>query len=83
MPHPDLRFVVPAGMLCIILLLWALDAASPKLAQGTMGAFTPALDWIARWLPLFYVPVLVQLPITLSGFTGQPASFKTAAAAAA
>ena len=26
-----------------------------------------------RWLPLFYVPVLVQLPITLSGFTGEPA----------
>lgn len=28
-------------------------------------AFAPGLDWIGRWLPLFYVPSLVVLPVVL------------------
>eukprot|EP00955_Chlamydomonas_euryale_P045416 353149-Chlamydomonas_euryale.AAC.6 len=32
--------------------------------------FAPALDWIAKWLPLFYVPALVTLPLALQGLAG-------------
>ena len=27
---------------------------------------------MTRWLPLFYVPSLIQLPISLTGFSGKP-----------
>ena len=60
-----------AGMLCIIILLWSLDAASSDLSGSVMGAFAPAVDWVARWLPLFYVPALIQIPIHLSAFSSE------------
>ena len=59
-----------AGMLGIILGLWATDAASPRTAHAIESAFSPGLDFISRWLPMFYVPSLVLLPVSLSGFSG-------------
>ena len=63
---------VPAGMFCIIILLWTLDAVAPDVCKAIQAAFNPALNWIARWLPLFYVPALVLVPTSLSAFTGTP-----------
>eukprot|EP00878_Enallax_costatus_P011408 GHUV01011911.1.p1 GENE.GHUV01011911.1~~GHUV01011911.1.p1 ORF type:complete len:377 (+),score=93.92 GHUV01011911.1:1322-2452(+) len=39
-------------------------------ASKLMALYTPALNWIARWLPLFYVPALVTLPMALDGIPG-------------
>ena len=59
-----------AGMLIIIITLWTVDSASPKAAKRIDALFAPALAWVTRWLPLFYVPSLIQLPVSLTGFSG-------------
>jgi putative effector of murein hydrolase/putative effector of murein hydrolase LrgA (UPF0299 family) len=41
-----------------------------KAANQVLAAYAPALAWIARWLPLFYVPALVTLPLALNGIPG-------------
>ncbi|CAG9466097.1 unnamed protein product [Pedinophyceae sp. YPF-701] len=56
-----------AGMFAIFTTLCVLSATSPGLADKIMDAFRPALNWIATWLPLFYLPTLVVLPTALSG----------------
>lgn len=33
------------------------------------GFMQPALDWIQQWLPLFYLPPLVNLPYELQGLS--------------
>ena len=38
---------------------------SKTLSEYIESFFTPGLDWISRWLPLFYVPSLVVLPIVV------------------
>lgn len=53
------------GMFCIFSVLVILDVTSPGLATGLMEFFEPALLFIQRWLPLFYVPSLVVLPIAV------------------
>lgn len=53
------------GMFCIFSVLVILDVTSPGLANGLMDFFEPALLFIQRWLPLFYVPSLVVLPIAV------------------
>jgi len=42
------------------------DSAANKI----LGYYNPGLNWIARWLPLFYVPALVTLPLALQGIPG-------------
>jgi len=54
-----------AGMFIIIAVLKALDVFAPDKLKAVEDFFTPALSWITRWLPLFYVPSLVMLPIVL------------------
>ena len=49
-------------MFVIIATLLALDRVSKQAAERLLGFFNPALNWIQRWLPLFYVPTLVVLP---------------------
>lgn len=39
-----------------------------------MSAFKPALNWIQRWLPLFFVPTLVVLPIALQAVAPEDAA---------
>lgn len=56
-----------AGMFGVFVLLCLVgDNTASKL----MALYTPALNWIARWLPLFYVPALVTLPMALNGIPG-------------
>ena len=60
-----LSFPAPLiGMAAIFTVLSALSASgNERLADSIVGAAKPALDWLARWLPLFYVPPLVVLPL--------------------
>ncbi|KAL0324147.1 UNVERIFIED_CONTAM: Plastidal glycolate/glycerate translocator 1, chloroplastic [Sesamum calycinum] len=53
------------GMFCIFTILMVLDSTVPAAATGLMNFFQPALLFIQRWLPLFYVPSLVVLPLAV------------------
>lgn len=56
-----------AGMFGVFAVLCAVGE---KSADRVLAAYAPALTWIARWLPLFYVPALVTLPLALNGIPG-------------
>uniref|UniRef100_A0ACD5THU7 Uncharacterized protein n=1 Tax=Avena sativa TaxID=4498 RepID=A0ACD5THU7_AVESA len=53
------------GMFCVFSVLVVLDAVAPALAKCFMDFFEPASLFIQRWLPLFYVPSLVVLPLAV------------------
>lgn len=53
------------GMFAIIGTLLVLSKTAPDAADAVEDAFAPAVDWIARWLPLFYVPLLVTIPLSI------------------
>ncbi|GBG76939.1 hypothetical protein CBR_g23153 [Chara braunii] len=55
------------GMFCIFTCLITLDVIVPKFAALIVAFFSPANLFIQRWLPLFYVPSLVMLPIAVQG----------------
>ncbi|KAM0964020.1 hypothetical protein ACFX2I_022913 [Malus domestica] len=52
------------GMFCKFSVLVILDSTVPAVATSLMN-FEPALFFIQRWLPLFYVPSLVVLPLSV------------------
>ncbi|PON94725.1 CidB/LrgB family [Trema orientale] len=53
------------GMFCIFSVLVILDTTVPAAAKSVESFFEPALLFIQRWLPLFYVPSLVVLPLSV------------------
>ncbi|CAI0418734.1 unnamed protein product [Linum tenue] len=53
------------GMFCIFSVLVILDSIVPAAASAVVSFFEPALLFIQRWLPLFYVPSLVVLPLSV------------------
>ncbi|KAF7801473.1 plastidal glycolate/glycerate translocator 1, chloroplastic-like [Senna tora] len=53
------------GMFCIFSVLLILDSTVPSAAMALMKFFEPAYMFIHRWLPLFYVPYLVVLPLSV------------------
>ncbi|KAK7360938.1 hypothetical protein VNO77_02957 [Canavalia gladiata] len=53
------------GMFCIFSVLMILDSTVPSAASALMSFFEPAFLFIQRWLPLFYVPSLVVLPLSV------------------
>ena len=53
------------GMFCIFSVLVILDSTIPAVVKSVMDFFEPALLFIQRWLPLFYVPSLVVLPLSV------------------
>ncbi|KAE9597942.1 putative CidB/LrgB family protein [Lupinus albus] len=53
------------GMFCIFSVLIILDSTLPSAAKALMNFFEPAFLFIQRWLPLFYVPSLVVLPLSV------------------
>jgi hypothetical protein len=60
------------GMFIIIALLAVVEAIFSKSGvDNVMDVFAPALNWIQRWLPLFYVPSLVIIPLALNGIAGR------------
>ncbi|XP_027928518.1 plastidal glycolate/glycerate translocator 1, chloroplastic-like isoform X1 [Vigna unguiculata] len=52
-------------MFCIFSVLIILDYAVPSAAVAFEKFFEPGIIFIQRWLPLFYVPYLVVLPLSL------------------
>jgi hypothetical protein len=46
-------------------LLWLSAVGHEARACALARAFSPAVSWITRWLPLFYVPPLVVVPLAL------------------
>lgn len=55
------------GMFCIFSALSILDVIRPTAATALQDFFEPATTFIQRWLPLFYVPSLVVLPLAVKG----------------
>ncbi|OIV92962.1 hypothetical protein TanjilG_20624 [Lupinus angustifolius] len=53
------------GMFCIFVVLVLLDFTVPSIALSLMNFFEPGLTFIHRWLPLFYVPYLAVLPLSV------------------
>ncbi|XP_043694263.1 plastidal glycolate/glycerate translocator 1, chloroplastic-like [Telopea speciosissima] len=53
------------GMFCVFSILMILDSVLPSAATSLMNFFEPANMFIQRWLPLFYVPILVVLPLAV------------------
>ncbi|KAL6985663.1 Plastidal glycolate/glycerate translocator 1, chloroplastic [Sarracenia purpurea var. burkii] len=53
------------GMFCVFAVLVILDSTLPAAATSLMNFFEPAFMFIQRWLPLFYVPSLVVLPLVV------------------
>ncbi|KAJ4952135.1 hypothetical protein NE237_028967 [Protea cynaroides] len=53
------------GMFCVFSILMILDFVVPSAATSLVNFFEPANMFIQRWLPLFYVPSLVVLPLAV------------------
>ena len=50
----------------LVVLLAAERIAGEDTANAMKGAFVPALSWITSWLPVFYVPSLVVIPLVVT-----------------
>lgn len=61
-------------MFIIIGTLLTMDAVCKDAADRVITVFNPALNWIQRWLPLFYVPTLVVVPLAIQGIPGESSS---------
>jgi putative effector of murein hydrolase LrgA (UPF0299 family) len=60
-----------AGMLAVIgalVLAKALKGPSGKAADAVVDFFGPLRDWVARWMPVFFVPALIALPLSTAQF---------------
>ena len=59
------------GMFGILTGLVGLAATgNVAAAERLVAAARPALNWITRYLPIFYVPPLVVLPLAISSLDG-------------
>ncbi len=59
------------GMFALIAALALTEARGGTAAVDRVAAAAaPGVDWIGRWLPLFYVPSLVTLPLALMALPG-------------
>ena len=59
------------GMFGILGGLWTLSGTGQvATADKIVAAAMPALKWITRYLPLFYVPALVVLPLAIESLSG-------------
>ena len=59
------------GMFGILGGLWTLSAVGQGAMAGSIvAAAAPALKWITRYLPVFYVPALVVLPLAVEKLSG-------------
>ena len=58
------------GMFCILGGLLGLVAAGRlAAAEACIGAATPAMAWVQRYLPVFYTPPLIVLPLAVQGMS--------------
>eukprot|EP00249_Psilotum_nudum_P008796 c21512_g1_i2 orf=326-1474(+) len=61
-------------MFSIFSLLLILDSIEPVAASKVVEFFNPATTFIQRWLPLFYVPSLIVLPLAVKGIPATSAA---------
>ncbi|MEW5316619.1 MAG: hypothetical protein WDW38_007980 [Sanguina aurantia] len=61
----------PSSLGGMFLLVAVLTVIGSEKAQHISNFFTPTLEWIAKWLPLFYIASLVTLPAGLKGVSGE------------
>jgi putative effector of murein hydrolase LrgA (UPF0299 family) len=64
------------GMLIVITVSLVGKAAGTQtgvLVDSVVDLFAPLRDWIARWMPVFFVPSLVALPQATAGIPGSQA----------
>lgn len=60
----------PSALVGMFGVFGLLCAVGDNMANKILAFYAPALNWIARWLPIFYVPALVTLPLALQGIPG-------------
>lgn len=60
----------PSALVGMFGVFGLLCAVGDNMANKILTFYGPALNWIARWLPIFYVPALVTLPLALQGIPG-------------
>lgn len=60
----------PSALVGMFGVFGLLCAVGDNTANKILAFYGPALNWIARWLPIFYVPALVTLPLALKGIPG-------------
>lgn len=63
--HDNLR--CGAGMFLLLGVMAAWEDAGDRLSDW----FAPALEWIQRWMALFYAPFLVALPANAASLIGE------------
>lgn len=61
----------PSALVGMFGVFGLLCAVGDNTANKILAFYGPALNWIARWLPIFYVPALVTLPLALQGIPGE------------
>jgi hypothetical protein len=61
----------PSALVGMFGVFGLLCAVGDGTANKILAFYSPALNWIARWLPIFYVPALVTLPLALQGIPGR------------
>lgn len=61
----------PSALVGMFGVFGLLCAVGDNTANKIISLYSPALNWIARWLPIFYVPALVTLPLALQGIPGR------------
>ncbi len=57
-------------MFVLVATLQLLENFAPDTAAAGAEHVAPALQFINRWMPLFYSPLLVALPLNASGLIG-------------
>ncbi len=67
---PQNSITFPSALAGMFGVLAVLLAVGERNADKIISFYSRALAWIARWLPLFYVPALVTLPLALNGIPG-------------
>ncbi|KAL4419303.1 hypothetical protein ABPG77_001635 [Micractinium sp. CCAP 211/92] len=59
------------GMAAIVAALLAARRWRPTAAEAVVAFFRPGVDWVAhQWLPTFYIPALVTLPLAVAPLSG-------------
>jgi len=53
------------GMFIILGGLLAAEVVAPKFVDFAFLLMRPGLDWISRWMPLFFVPTLMIFPLSV------------------
>ena len=57
----------PSGMVFVFLALLVLNRISRRACRAVQDFMLPALEFYGAWVPLFFSPPLVQLPLSLRG----------------